>query len=86
MRQAGTRVDHWQSVTNTLRELIEALPECAPKAALRGMAAACVAAGEGEVPADTLDRMTNIVRAWRESDPLVRLEAELDHLAGTRGR
>ena len=66
---------------NTLRDLIEALPECAPKAALRGMAAACRHAGETEVPRDTLDRMTSIVRTWRENDPLVRLEAELDELA-----
>jgi hypothetical protein len=70
-------------VDNTLRELIEALPECGPKAALRGMAAACVALGDTQVPPDTLSRMNTIVRKWRETDPLTRLEAELDHLRET---
>ena len=67
----------------TLRELIEALPECGPKAALRGMAAASAHFGERRVPAATLTRMARIVRTWRESDPLTRLEAELDQLAET---
>jgi hypothetical protein len=71
-------------VDNTLRELIEALPECGPKAALRGMAAACVALGDTQVPPETLSRMNTIVRKWRETDPLTRLEAELDHLGETK--
>jgi hypothetical protein len=61
-----------------LRDLIEKLPECSPKAALRGMATACVHAHDVRVPADTLERMTAIVRTWRETDPLTRLAAELD--------
>jgi hypothetical protein len=60
-----------------LQDLIEALPECGRKAALRGMAAACVHANDPEVPADTLNRMTAVVRTWREHDPLARLDAEL---------
>jgi hypothetical protein len=64
-----------------LRDLIEELPECGPKGALRGMAAACAALHDPQVPAHTLERMTRIVRKWRESDPLTRLAAELDQLA-----
>jgi hypothetical protein len=66
-----------------LRELIEALPECAPKAALRGMATASGTGGDEGIPRETLDRMVRIVRSWRETHPLVLLEAELDQLAKT---
>jgi hypothetical protein len=70
-----------------LRDLIEELPECGSKAALRGMATACVAAQDPRVPLHTLERMTRIVRKWRETDPLTRLAAELDQLAdGSDGR
>jgi len=68
-------------VANNLRELIEALPECGSKAALRGMAAASAALGDARLPPETLSRMTSIVRHWRETDPLGRLEAELDQLS-----
>jgi hypothetical protein len=64
-----------------LRNLIEKLPECSPKAALRGIATACAYARDPQVPAETLERMTRIVRTWREADPLTRLAAELDHLS-----
>ena len=63
-----------------LRDLIEELPECGRKAALRGMAAACLHAHDSRVPGDTLSRMTRIVRTWRETDPLTRLEAELERM------
>jgi hypothetical protein len=65
-----------------LRQLIEALPECAPKAALRGIASACVHAGDSEVPDETLQRMRRIVHTWSGSDPLRQLEAALDKLDG----
>src|SRR3954467_7147429 len=59
-----------------IRELVEHLPECEPKGALRGLATAA-----GIVPpaerAAILERMAVIVRRWREQDPLASLDAEL---------
>jgi hypothetical protein len=87
MRAIGTGVDAWIGVSTErelqdLRDLIEELPECGSKAALRGMATACVALQDPRMPAHTLERMTRIVRKWRETDPLTRLAAELDQLGG----
>jgi hypothetical protein len=64
-----------------IRELVEALPECEPKGALRGLAAAAQALGSEARPED-LERMAAVVRRWREKDPLTSLEAELARRLG----
>jgi hypothetical protein len=64
-----------------IRELVEALPECEPKGALRGLAAAAHALGSEASP-DDLERMAAVVRRWREQDPLTSLEAELARRLG----
>ena len=63
-----------------LQELVENLPECEPKGALRGLATAArmVSAPEREA---IIERMAAVVRRWREGDPLTALEREL----GERG-
>jgi hypothetical protein len=61
-----------------IRELVEALPECEPKGALRGLVTAAQTLSEEDGPsAEVLQRMALVVRRWREKDPLTSLEAEL---------
>jgi hypothetical protein len=67
-----------------IRELVEALPECEPKGALRGLVTAAQALGEEDSPrTEALERMAAVVRRWREKDPLTSLEAELSRRLGT---
>jgi hypothetical protein len=64
----------------SLRALIAALPECAPKAALRGMEIAAAQHDNATVPRETVQRMAQIVRSWKEELPLLKLEAHLEQL------
>ena len=64
-----------------IRELVEALPECEPKGALRGLATVAQALWSGACVED-LERMAAVVRRWREQDPLTSLEAELARRLG----
>jgi hypothetical protein len=61
-----------------LCQLIEALPDGATKAKLRGIAAAARWAGDDD--AYTAERMRPIVQRWREEMPLTQLETMLDGL------
>jgi hypothetical protein len=67
-----------------IRNLVEALPECEPKGKLRGLATVAHLSDErrrGEI----LERMADVVRRWRESDPVATLGRELDRqIDGTR--
>jgi hypothetical protein len=65
-----------------LVRLIEALPECGTKAALRGIRAAADSTHDEQVIAESLVRMARIVREWRAGDPLTRLDTELRQLTG----
>ena len=65
---------------NTLRQLIAALPECAPKATLRGIEVAAAQQADPGVRRESMARMAKIVRTWREDLPLLKLEAELEQL------
>ena len=60
----------------SLSDLIERLPECENKGALRGLAAAATLASTDERRA-ILARMAAIVRRWRRGDPLNAIEDEL---------
>ena len=60
-----------------IRDLVEALPECEPKGALRGLAAAARVVDE-PTRAEILSRMAAVVERWRKEDPLLTLKAELD--------
>ena len=60
-----------------IRDLVEELPECEPKGALRGLATAARLADEPSRK-EILARMATVVRRWREGDPLVSLDDEIN--------
>ena len=71
----GTTLGHLTRMVD-IRELVEALPECEKKGALRGLATAARVVDERS-RAEILQRMAVLVRRWHESDPLHTLSAEL---------
>ena len=78
----GTTLGHLTGMVD-IRDLVEALPECERKGALRGLATAARVVDEpsrGEI----LQRMAVLVRRWRENDPLQTLSAELGRQLASR--
>jgi hypothetical protein len=67
-----------------IRALVEALPECEPKGKLRGLATAAQVLDD-HARGDVLARMADVVREWREKDPVADLGRELDRqIRGSR--
>jgi hypothetical protein len=77
------RLGHLPCVRD-IHDLVEQLPECEPKGALRGMATAARLVDERERQ-QILERMAAVVRQWKENDPVAVLDAELDRQLGESG-
>jgi hypothetical protein len=71
----GMRLGHPPSVRD-IRDLVEELPECESKGALRGLATAARVLDGGERQ-QILERMAAVVQRWKENDPVAALDAEL---------
>src|SRR3954454_11859407 len=71
----GMQLGHPPCVRD-IRDLVEELPECESKGALRGLATAARIVDDGERQ-QILERMAAVVRRWKESDPVAVLDAEL---------
>jgi hypothetical protein len=68
-----------------LRNLVEALPECQSKGRLRGLATAAHVVDD-RARSEILERMADVVRAWRESDSVADLDRELERQIRGRPR
>src|SRR3954454_19727350 len=71
----GMQLGHPPCVRD-IRDLVEELPECESKGALRGLATAARLVEERERQ-QILERMAAVVRRWKENDPVAVLDAEL---------
>jgi hypothetical protein len=71
----GMQLGHLPCVRD-IRDLVEELPECESKGALRGLATVARVVDERERQ-QILERMAAVVRRWKENDPVAALDAEL---------